>query len=525
MPKSFQQSPIYLRLMAAWLLFMLAFALPELYVHWQYAAWINQKSVGKILVFVVLGSLCVLTLHNKLGRIIALLLWLMQGSQVMHHQFFQRFYNGADVSLAFVEAQDISQAMLGMWRLSLPVLAISFISITLLLLAMGLAKKNRVGKPAAIIMLILLSAHIANHAHKSIWKSEPGFAQLAVHNGLNSVVTYIAHFAFSETLPTEQYIPYSVKPLPSDFTPNVIFIIGESINPHHLGVLGFKRNTTPQLTQLMQNYPSQKRIIYSAGVTTRVSTPMLLVVNREPKHIARYKTQIGQLVSQAKVAGYHTELYSSQTLDFMPGVSAMADYDVFQDRAQNVTLSDEAMVATLQKISVVKAPRFIMLNIRSPHMPYAEHITTAQFSTQKTGDNITDTRNEYDDALLTTDSIIANSIKTLLKNDPRPTYIVLTSDHGEVLGEGGRFGHNRLALNDAEVPLLTMAAYWPEDKPMPVAQCVNNHYQLGKLLLQVIGFELVNPNDDGKTYFINGNSLYGNNGELSYTVSSCQQSE
>jgi len=512
------------RLALVYLLFILAFALPEIYVHWHYAQWINEKSIGKILVFVVLGCMCALTLHNALGRVIALSLWWLQGSQVMHHQFFQRFYNGADVALSFVEAHDIAQAMLGMWRITLSTLLLGVFCVAMLVAAMCIAKPNRLSPWAMALMLVLLSAHTVNHAKKSVWKSEPGFAQLAVHNGLNSHITYWEHFAFREqVLPSEVFEPYQIEALNNSIKPNIILVIGESINPHHLSVLAYERETTPQLLKLLQEFPSDKKVIYSAGVTTRVSTPMLLALNREPKHIARYKTRVGQLVSEAKNAGYHTELYSSQTLDFMPAVSAMTDYDVFEDRAQNRQLTDELMPEHLNRLPRVDKPRLVILNIRSPHMPYAEHIKTVQFSAVKTGDNIQDLRNEYDDAMLAADTLLAESIRALLRNDPRPTLIVLTSDHGQALGEKGRFGHNRLELAVAEVPLLAVMANWPNAAMLPSIECVNNHYQLGVLLLNVMGLQLHNPNDDGLTYYINGNSLYGNNGDLSYQVNKCQK--
>jgi membrane-anchored protein YejM (alkaline phosphatase superfamily) len=168
-------------------------------------------------------------------------------------------------------------------------------------------------------------------------------------------------------------------------------------------------------------------------------------------------------------------------------------------------------------------PAFTILNIRAPHMPYSEHAPEHPvFAATKTGDTIEDTRNEYDDAMLTADGIITASIETLLARDPRPTVVILTADHGENMGEEGRFGHNRLNLSTATVPFVMIAANWPKERAVPAADCVGNHYRLGVFMLEQMGFRLHNPNDvDGTTYYVNGNDIFGNNGELEYKLPPC----
>ena len=43
------------------------------------------------------------------------------------------------------------------------------------------------------------------------------------------------------------------------------------------------------------------------------------------------------------------------------------------------------------------------------------------------------------------------------------------------------------------------------------------HYRMNKKLLNLFGFELINENDDGKTFYINGKSLYGDDGFITMT--------
>jgi glucan phosphoethanolaminetransferase (alkaline phosphatase superfamily) len=63
--------------------------------------------------------------------------------------------------------------------------------------------------------------------------------------------------------------------------------------------------------------------------------------------------------------------------------------------------------------------------------------------------------NTYDNSVLYTQKVIAD-IYEYFKASGKPTYIFFTPDHGELLGQGGRFGHNTVDIDMARVPFMFM---------------------------------------------------------------------
>ncbi len=96
--------------------------------------------------------------------------------------------------------------------------------------------------------------------------------------------------------------------------------------------------------------------------------------------------------------------------------------------------------------------------------------------------------------------------------------IYFTSDHGERLGyrdDNFKYGHSELDFEVAKIPLLIFS-----NRKIKVENIPINHYQIGKMVLEDLGYKLNNPNDDKSTYFINGLKLNGEAGFINYQISS-----
>lgn len=79
--------------------------------------------------------------------------------------------------------------------------------------------------------------------------------------------------------------------------------------------------------------------------------------------------------------------------------------------------------------------------------------------------------------------------------------IFITADHGQLFDYQGMWGHNNLVLEQAKVPFFVKSF---EIKDLP---SVISHYQVGKLILTQIGFELKNKNENNNTYYLHGNNI------------------
>ena len=62
--------------------------------------------------------------------------------------------------------------------------------------------------------------------------------------------------------------------------------------------------------------------------------------------------------------------------------------------------------------------------------------------------------NEYKNGLLAFDDWFKKLVEITKKKFTGSTYIIVTSDHGQLLGEQGKYGHNHLNLACAKVPFF-----------------------------------------------------------------------
>src|SRR5690606_23205223 len=115
--------------------------------------------------------------------------------------------------------------------------------------------------------------------------------------------------------PVAQVVATAVPPSPSPLPVSIVLVIGESLNPDHMGVLGYARDTTPVLSERVKRFDGGATRIMASGVSTRVSVPMLVNVVREPGHVKAMGQTGNNLFVAAKRHGYQTAFVSVQKLD------------------------------------------------------------------------------------------------------------------------------------------------------------------------------------------------------------------
>ena len=82
--------------------------------------------------------------------------------------------------------------------------------------------------------------------------------------------------------------------------------------------------------------------------------------------------------------------------------------------------------------------------------------------------------------------------------------------------EEGRFGHSYLGLGDAKVPMIVYQNSTALKSQESIdLEGVISHYQFGKIIARAIGYNIINPNENGE-YYINGVDISGAQGFLSY---------
>lgn len=240
----------------------------------------------------------------------------------------------------------------------------------------------------------------------------------------------------------------------------VILVIGESVRPDHLGLYGYARPTTPQLSTL-----GAPRLIFrdvsSSANYTYMAMPNIVRQSWQGKRVS--------IVSLFREAGFRTAWLSNQQSElFMPN----ADISDFSDNElQQGFRQDSALLPKYHACFQQCGPRQLMvLHLYGSHYPYdarylAQDRAFGPTFTERGGQVPGPAFKEaliasYDNSLRATDRLLAELVRSL-QTSSVPSVLLFTSDHGENLydDERGFFMHigPQPTRADTMVPLIIWA--------------------------------------------------------------------
>ncbi|CAO5681871.1 MAG: hypothetical protein HEEMFOPI_00668 [Holosporales bacterium] len=321
-----------------------------------------------------------------------------------------------------------------------------------------------------------------------------GPQQATLHHSIRALSLAINYELLKNNI-KNKYLPYEKTTCaPSD--QNIILVIGESVSAKYMSLYDYPHPTTPYLNSLK----SDSTFAYAKGISSSISTVIsltcMLNIIREPTNLEHLRQKNFNIFKLAKEQGYKTVCITAQEVGLFND-SCIKDMDEF------ISVScDEEIFEKLSKLNFHEK-NFIVLHVRHVHSPYATfHTKEPEF---KIDDRVVF---DYAKALLYHDDWIKQLIKkvqTLFKAQPT---LVFTSDHGELLGEDGCYGHSILNPKVTNVPVWVMAR---DDHPL-LSFIRNkkfvNHYELMIQVAKMMGIQIHNPNDDGQTYFVQGFNFF-----------------
>jgi Sulfatase len=307
--------------------------------------------------------------------------------------------------------------------------------------------------------------------------------------------------------------PPASRPAParSSDGPNLIVICIDAARRDHVGLYGYARPTSLAVDAVA----GQARIFdgaLAASSWTRHSVPAILGVKR-----ARGPSQ--RLVSRLQAQGYTTAAFSDNPV-LEQGSSVVAGFDVvamsvpralqFPQRVFEGTFvgtfvfrwptlaylwNDDRLVDKAVRWGAsVRGPFFMYVHLMDAHMPYKRAPIDGRawrgrrLDTVLTGQKVSavereDVISHYDGGLRCAFDQ-ARRLIDAARQWNRPALIIVTSDHGESLGEENRWGHGlTLAPELLAVPLLVVG---PGVTPGRVAAPVG-HQSIASTLLAAAG--------------------------------------
>ncbi len=245
----------------------------------------------------------------------------------------------------------------------------------------------------------------------------------------------------------------------------IVFILTDALRPDHMSLYGYNRKTTPY----MEKYgfiPFND--MYSCETVTSRSVPCLLTTMKRGDYYLSYFSK-PSIFSVFKKAGFYTALISSQGSmgALAAGQMAMAtdaDYSFLNNNSE-VKYDIELLPYFDKILNNENKNKLIMLHINGSHWDYNTRFKLDDAKWKPLCDSFASCSSEnfinsYDNTILATDTFVKNIVERLKDKN---AVIYFSSDHGQLLGEGGLRLHAQGRLNIKELAVVPFAV-WYSDK-------------------------------------------------------------
>ncbi len=462
----------------------------------------------------VVGFSIILTMvkNRTFLFVIIAIITITQAVQLNHWAYFGAPIISHDITKAFVELDEIVETgaslVSSLWR----IWAVQALSLALLIFGVLRVKRcQHVPFMWVLVTLVLAVNPVLSYLNgPQFFHTKPISSTL--HNTLRSFSDWLVN---SQTVVHNlNYKPYQIT-YSSPKVKNVVVIMGESQSSRYMQLYGYKNLNTPFLNSL-KNDPN---FAYTKGVSSSVDTltGLQLFFNtfHNPGDMELIRSKAANLFRLARHQGYKTFMVSAQGegLFHEVGTQFMDHYSFKNDLLKSLKAKGD--VALLDALAELKFEdkNFIVIHLRHIHSPFGnwEKYAPGLATSHSTNSRESQTQEEYSNAIAYHDHWVNLCVACVKKILPNDTMIIFTSDHGELVGEDGLYGHNLMRSEVVDVPIWAYAIHAnPSLITYLKTHSVCSHYDLGKQIAKLFGAEILNPNEDSTLQFVHGTELHAN---------------
>jgi glucan phosphoethanolaminetransferase (alkaline phosphatase superfamily) len=254
---------------------------------------------------------------------------------------------------------------------------------------------------------------------------------------------------------------------------NLIMIVVDALRPDHMGVLGYARDTTPNLSRLERTREVRRWIAHSSCANT-ICGLMSLANSKFPRRLSLRPFSLTEVLRRNGyrvhliLSGDHTHFYGMKDLYG----AADSFYDGNSARRRGYFLNDDQLV--VDRLASMPSwdgvPTMFQFHLMSVHVlakhddsggfqPARGYLPTSAEDIGAPGRRDDSAINFYDNGVVKADATIAQLLDILRdKGYLRNTLVVITADHGESLGEHGLYGHGNSVREEVlRIPLLLVS--------------------------------------------------------------------
>ncbi len=297
--------------------------------------------------------------------------------------------------------------------------------------------------------------------------------------------------------------------------PNIVVVIGESLNRDHLGLYGYGRDTTPQLSAMLRR-GEMLAMQNAVGVSPRTltSVPYMLtgLQGVDPKGVIY---TVPTLFNYAKSGGYQTALITAQDFEwrnldqllvdgdldhYQQGVDFSADVSVSVG-ADDLQVLERGILPYLKRAAEQSEPFMLVAQMSGSHTPFSAQVPQA-YKVYLPEDDPNGV-NAYDNTVRYADLYLSRLVEEARRIDPN-TWVFYASDHGEHVSDTGSRFHADFLPEVIRNPLLVFpplgqlgAVRAAVDAPVSAADIVPSALELMAIepVTELGGVSLLQPID------------------------------
>ncbi len=449
--------------------------------------------------------------------VIIAMLTLLQIMQFSHIAYFGTQLSPYAMHLMLSEIDDVileSCNVVGQYAYIIPIVVVPFALIYLLV------RQKCCRTLWGTLSIITVFAIIGGRLYSSVApRFMPNEIRFSLDNSIKAFCGYwIIHM---RDYAIKSYKPYDVIPTNVDLPAkvNIVYIIGESVNYNHMSLFGYGRETTPQLKSLAK----QENFYYTKGIAGSIATfsscKFIMSAIGEPDNVMQTSQDTTNLFRLAKLRGFKTFYISNQIGHLLSAVGGVKYIDVIITQESDLLkfneYMDEYLIQLLEKQEFGDR-NFIVIHQRCIHSPYTKAFAKDYTNREQFSGSKNKKVNEYDNAMLYNDYLISKMFNKFNKTNER-FYVIWASDHNELMGEKGLYGHGHgyLVPQTADIPVMIQTN--DEQFLAKIKQIYRpTHYEIAKSLASLLGFTIKNPNEKQDAFFITGIDYNGKCGYIPF---------
>ena len=255
-----------------------------------------------------------------------------------------------------------------------------------------------------------------------------------------------------------------------------ILVIGESQNRNHMSAFGYKKDTTPWLSQI-KNSPNS--VLFSNAFSNHTHTVPALTFALTSK--SQYNDVLLQncpsLIELANASGFETFWMSNQVKlsawdTPVSLIASMSNHQVFINTSghedASTTYFDEELINRLKQLKTKNDRVLVVLHLMGNHTVYEERYPSSfnKFGTSKI--------DKYDNSILYNDAVV-KGIYEWAKRQPNFMSLIYVSDHSEGVDRGVSHDSSQFDWDLTEIPFwMIFSNKYVEEHPVIVKNLKRN---------------------------------------------------